>query len=127
MYLDYVRQTDKSFEDTLEVLKKELADRKFGVLASISLSDKFKDKGLEYNGKLTILEICNPFEASQALSLNPTSVYFLPCKMIVEELNGLTLIKMARPSVLIQILEDQALVSFAQRIEDLLIQAAEAV
>jgi uncharacterized protein (DUF302 family) len=127
MYLDYVRQTDKSFEDTLEVLKKELADRKFGVLASISLSDKFKDKGLEYNGKLTILEICNPFEASQALSLNPMSVYFLPCKMIVEELNGLTLIKMARPSVLIQILEDQALVSFAQRIEDLLIQAAEAV
>ncbi len=127
MTLDYVRLIDKSYEETLDVLKKELADRKFGVLASISLSDKFKDKGIAYEGKLTILDICNPYEASQALSLNPMSVYFLPCKMIVEELNGLTLIKMARPSVLIQILEDQNLVRFAQRIEDLLIQAAEAV
>lgn len=127
MYLDYVRKTDKSFEATLEDLKNELANRKFGTLAAISLSDKFKDKGIDYNGKLTILEVCNPFEASQALALNPLSAYFLPCKLIVEELNGLTLIKMARPSVLIQMLEDQALVNFAQRIETLLIEAAEAV
>lgn len=127
MFLDYVKVIPTDYESTLTLLKEKLAERKFGILASISLSDKFKDKGIPFDGKLTILEICNPFEAAQALALNPNAVYFLPCKMIVRETNELTTVEMARPSALIEILDDPKLIQFAQRIEALLIEAAEAL
>ncbi len=127
MFLDYVKVTGSDFETTLNLLKEKLAERKFGILASISLSDKFEEKGIEFSGKLTILEICNPFEAAQALSINSNAVYFLPCKMIVRETNELTTIELARPSGLIDVLEDPKLIQFAQRIEALLIESAEAV
>ena len=127
MLQEYVKATNKSFELTLSDLKDRLAERKFGVLAAISLSDKFKDKGIEYLGQLTILEVCNPFEAAAALAINPAAAYFLPCKILVREVNGCALIEMAKPSSLIEILHEPKLVDFARKIEDLLIEAADAV
>ncbi len=127
MLQEYVRATTKSYESTLSDLKNKLLERRFGVLASISLSDKIKDKGIEYLGQLTILEVCNPFEAAAALEINSAAAYFLPCKILVREVNGCALIEMAKPSSLVEILGDAKLSVFAKKIENLLIEAAEAV
>jgi len=113
----YTHSSPLSFDQTIETLKTKLADAKFGVLAAIPLSEKFKDKGLAFDSRITILEVCNPFEAYTAIGINPTTVNFLPCKLVVTETQGKVTIPMARPSGLIALLGDPSLQSFALKIE----------
>ncbi len=123
MINEYNHKTNKSFEDTIESLKISLMERKFGTLCLIKLSEKFIEKGIDYNGKLTILEVCNPSEASSIISINPKALYMLPCKIIVHEVNGSTSIKMANPTSLFSVFDNPHLLEIAQSIEATMIEA----
>jgi uncharacterized protein (DUF302 family) len=123
MIKEYQHKTTKSFEDVIETLKKSLMKRKFGTLCSIAMSEKFEEKGINYDGKLTILEVCNPFEASKIISINPKALYLLPCKIIVRENDNTTTVQMANPTSLIALFDDSQLLKIAQEIESTLIDA----
>lgn len=123
MIKEYHYKTNKSFEDAIEALKASLKQRKFGTLCSIGLSDKFVENNIDYDGKLTILEVCNPLEASEIISINPKALYFLPCKIIVKEVNDITTIEMATPSSLFAMFDSPKLLEIAQRIETIIIEA----
>jgi uncharacterized protein (DUF302 family) len=121
MLLEYNVKTNLSYEETISVLEQKIADIKFGVLCKIDLAEKIKSKGLDFNEKLTIFEICNPIEARNALQINIKASYFLPCKLIVREENGKAIVSMMKPSGLIRELDDPELEQLAGRIEDTLI------
>jgi len=124
---EYSHTTQKPYTATIAVLKEKLAEKKFGVLSAIDLPEKFKEKGLSYDGAFTILEICNPFEAHTALLLNSKVVFYLPCKLVVHEANGVGVIEMLRPTSMISALGDADLDLFAARIESVLIEVIESV
>lgn len=124
---EYSHTTQKSYLETIRVLKEKLAEKKFGVLSAIDLPEKFKEKGLTYDGSFTILEICNPFEAHTALLLNPKVVFFLPCKLVVRESDGFGVVEMIRPTSSISELGDEGLNHFATQIEATLIEVIENV
>lgn len=124
---EYSHTTRKTYVETIRVLKEKLTEKKFGVLSAIDLPEKFKEKGLRYDGEFTILEICNPFEAHTALLLNPKVVFFLPCKLVVRALEGFGVIEMIRPTSMISELGDPDLDLFAVRIETILIEVIESV
>lgn len=123
MIKEYQHKTNKSFEDAVEAIKASLMEKKFGTLCSISLSDKFAEKGIDYDGKLTILEVCNPLEASRLISISPKSIYMLPCKIIVNEIDGVTNIKMATPTSVFAMFDEPKLLETAQHIESIIIEA----
>ena len=127
MLKEYQHITHRSFEDAIETLKTSLMNRKFGTLCSIALSEKFKEKGIDFDERLTILEVCNPFEANTIISISPEAIYLLPCKIIVREKNNTTTIQMATPSSLVSMFDDPKLLKVAQEIESILIAAIQEV
>lgn len=127
MIKEYHYKTNKTFDDTIEALKASLKQRKFGTLCSIALSDKFAENNIDHEGKLTILEICNPLEANKIISINQKALYLLPCKIIVREINNTTTIEMATPTSLFAMFDNAKLIEIAQRIETIIIEAIKEV
>lgn len=119
----FVQEINLSFEESINRLIKGLSDQKFGVLSTIPLSDKFLDKGLEFEGKIRILDVCNPIEAYSVYKIDPLAVNFLPCKFVVREDKGKVTIEMIRPTDLIRLLNNNELTQFALKIENQLLEA----
>jgi uncharacterized protein (DUF302 family) len=112
-----VKTVNTSFDTTITLLTQQLAEAKFGVLSTIPLSEKFKDKGLEFSGRLTILDVCNPMEAHKVIKIEPLAVNFLPCKFVVREVSGQVTVEMIRPTDLIALMNNAQLTIFASDIE----------
>lgn len=123
----YIKEVSLSFDETIEQLTKNLAEEKFGVLSTIPLSEKFRDKGLDFDGRLTILDVCNPIEAFSVYKINPLAINFLPCKFVIREFNRQVTIEMIRPTELIALMPNDALLKFARVIEDKLISVSEKI
>lgn len=118
----HITKSSKSFEETIVNLTKALTDHQFGVLSTIPLSDKFIAKGLPFEGRITILDVCNPLEAYKVYTIDPLAVNFLPCKFIVREDSAGVRVEMIRPTELIELTKNPELTTFAQKIEDVLIE-----
>lgn len=97
----YTVETVKSIEAAIASLERNLKEENFGVLWHLDLQKKLREKGLDYDQKYNILEVCNPVEAKRLLSDNALVGYFLPCKIIVYENQGQTKIGMPKPTALI--------------------------
>lgn len=122
----YTVDTSKSFEQAISDLKKNLADIKFGVLWELDVPDKLKEKGAQFDTPFRILEVCNPHHAKQALETNIMVGYFLPCKIVVYRQGERTMIGTVKPSMMINMLDDQNLKEFAEQVESQLVKAIDA-
>ncbi|TJX15447.1 DUF302 domain-containing protein [Tissierella creatinini] len=124
--LRYEKSTNKSFEEALESIKKELKDRKFGVLWELNFKDKMAEHNIDFANNFKILEVCNPQKANEVLSKHLEAGYFLPCKMVVYENKGEVFIGTARPEILIGMMEYDDLGDVASEVERILIEAIDA-
>ncbi len=89
---------DESLERVIEALKQE----GFGVLTRIDIHDAFKEKlGVDFR-KYSILGACNPPLAHKALSARPDAGLMLPCNVIVEEIDGDTLVRIVDAAAMMQ-------------------------
>ncbi|GAW91180.1 DUF302 domain-containing protein [Calderihabitans maritimus] len=120
---DYTVDTNKDFSQAITDLKQTLSEAKFGVLWELDVPEKLKEKGVEYQGKLRVLEVCNPHHAKKALETNIRVGYFLPCKIVVYVEDGRTKIGMVRPTALVDMLDDAELRNFASQVEKELVTA----
>lgn len=118
----FVQEVNLSFDEVVERLTKGLADQKFGILSTIPLSDKFIDKGLDFKGKIKILDVCNPIEAYSVYKIDPLAINFLPCKFVIREENNKVTVEMIRPTDLTRLMNNEALTLFASTIETKLIE-----
>ncbi|MYL33699.1 DUF302 domain-containing protein [Pontibacillus yanchengensis] len=114
----YTVETSKTIEEAVQALEEELKKEKFGVLWDFDVKDTLNNKGFEFNDSYRILEVCNPGEAKKVLEKNPLVSYFLPCKMVVYEDDGITMIGMPKPTTLIEFVNDEELNTIARDIED---------
>ena len=77
-----------SFSEALERIPEALKGKGFGVLTSIDVAATLKAKiGVDFPS-YTILGACNPTMAHRALSIDPTIGGFLPCNIIVRQVQG---------------------------------------
>ena len=121
MMQEYSVTTQMTYEQARTILEAKLSEAKFGVLCKLDLPEKFKEKGLSYDGKFTIFEVCNPNEAIKVLTVDPKVVYFLPCKIIVHEKDGTAVVGMIRPTSMILEMHNPDLDEIALQIEEKLI------
>lgn len=121
----FTAKSSKNMEETISNLEENLKKEKFGVQWVFNINEKLGAKGLNLPQNYRVLEVCNPFEAHKVLSKNPIVSYFLPCKIVVYEDQGDVKVGMPRPTVLIQMVEDQELKEIAESIETRLIQSIE--
>lgn len=77
-----------SFEEAVEKTKAALKTQGFGVLSEIDIQGTLKEKiGVDFR-KYRILGACNPGFAHKALSAEDKIGVFLPCNVIVQELDN---------------------------------------
>lgn len=89
---------DQALERVIDALKVE----GFGVLTRIDVHDAFKQKlDVEFRN-YSILGACNPSLAHKALSSRPDAGLMLPCNVIVEEIDGGTLVRIVDPAAMMQ-------------------------
>jgi len=74
----------------------------FGVLTRIDVHDTFREKLDVDFRNYSILGACNPPLAHKALSNRPDAGLMLPCNVIVEEVDGGTLVRIVDPASMMQ-------------------------
>ena len=117
----------ESFENVLERIKEELQKEGFGILTSIDLKEKFKEK-LEIDfKKYIILGACNPPSAHKALQFEEDIGLMLPCNVIVYEKDGKTGVSIVKPTVAMQMIDNEPLNEIANHIEGKLRKVFEAI
>ncbi|GGC81792.1 hypothetical protein GCM10007216_10410 [Thalassobacillus devorans] len=119
----YTVETNKTMDEAVQALEAELKNDKFGVLWDFDVKATLNNKGLDFDKPVRILEVCNPGEAKKVLEKNELVSYFLPCKIVVHESDGMTKIGMPKPTKLIEFVEDQELNQIAEDIEQRMINA----
>jgi uncharacterized protein (DUF302 family) len=118
----YHATTGQSVKEAAEKVKQILQVKGFGTLWELNIPEKLKEKGVMYNRGAIILEVCNPQRAKEALEANKEAIYFLPCKIAVYEGDNQTVIGMIRPSMMMDLLNDETLKDFAAEVERVLIE-----
>lgn len=117
----YTVKTKEPIEKAIQTLAEQLKAESFGVLWQFDIQETLKGKGLDFAYPYHVLEVCNPNEAKDILEKNKLAGYFLPCKIVVYEEDGVTKIGLPRPTQLIAMVEDDSLKETAKSIEDRLI------
>jgi len=119
----YTRETKKSMDEAIQSLEGSLKEEKFGLLWQFDIKETLLKKGFDFKQPYKVLEVCNPKEANNVLTENQLVGYFLPCKIVVYQdiETKKTKIGMPKPTVLIEVVNDELLKSFAADIENRLI------
>ena len=76
------------YDEAVEKVKMLLKEEGFGVLTTINVKEKLKEKLDVDFDKYIILGACNPLMAHKALSVERDIGFFLPCNVIVYEQSG---------------------------------------
>jgi uncharacterized protein (DUF302 family) len=98
----YDVRLDTSYDESLERVINALKEEGFGVLTRIDVHDTFKEKlGVEFR-KYAILGACNPPLAHKALSARPDAGLMLPCNVVVEEVDGGSLVRIVNAAAMMQ-------------------------
>ncbi|WP_053362233.1 DUF302 domain-containing protein [Bacillus sp. FJAT-27251] len=111
--------------ETNKYLEANLKNESFGVLWTFNIKEKLEEKGFSLEDPFFVLEVCNPKEAERVLKENKLVGYFLPCKIVVYNDNGVTKIGMPKPTALISMLDNNQLKEMAMDIENRLIHCIE--
>ena len=114
---------DKAIELTTGQLKKE----GFGVLTRIDIHDKIKEKlGLDFK-KYVILGACNPPYAHKALLAEEDIGLLLPCNVVLYEKGEKTVLSVIKPTVAMNMVQNDTLKEIAEEIESKLKQAFDSI
>jgi uncharacterized protein (DUF302 family) len=110
--------TRRSVEELAERIPKACAEEKFGVLGTIDLRAKLREKGQPYDGACVVFEVCRPDVARQALEAAPEVSTALPCRIAVyERKDGTREIATIRPRDLLALVGAPGLEAAADDVE----------
>ncbi len=111
------KKVSGSFEEVVEKVKSALAKEGFGILTEINVQDTLKKKlNVEYP-KYIILGACHPHSAYQALQAEKEIGLLLPCNVIVYEENDKVIVSAIRPTIAMQIVENEKISLIAKEAE----------
>lgn len=122
----YEEKSAYAYEETLDRLRKEIKENQFGILYEVNLKEKIEGKGMDFQPNFTVLDVCNPKLAKDVLDKQIEVGYFLPCKVVVYEKDNSVYAGVLKPTILIDMVENDALKDAAVEVEDILTKAVKA-
>ena len=128
MKYSYSKDIESGFEDTEHKIRDALMDVGFGVLTEINMKDAFKEKlNLEYKN-YKILGACNPTLAHKALESESLIGILMPCNiLLIDNENQSTKIVFPYAKSLLEVTENDAIADLANKVDDLLRSAFDAI
>ncbi|UCC11186.1 MAG: DUF302 domain-containing protein [candidate division WOR-3 bacterium] len=116
----FVKKINLSFDDACARVESELKKEGFGILTTIDVKDKFREKlGIDFP-RYMILGACNPKMAHKAISVEWNIGLLLPCNVIVYEKEGAVFVGIIRPTQAMGTIDNDALRTNAEQVETLL-------
>ncbi len=117
--------SDKPFDQLVEDLQTQVAEHGFRVLAIHNVQETLAEKGLE-RAPLKIVEVCNAKFAHQATQKDISVAVFMPCRYTVHTDGGKTILTLARPSMMSDMMPDAGIDDLAAEVEKILIDVMDA-
>ncbi len=115
----YIVETDKSFDQASVDLESAVRRHGFGVLHVHDLGTTLRNKGIAFDQKCKIFEVCNPGQAAKVLSTDMRLNMALPCRISVFTEKGKTKIGLIKPvQMLLALSQDAALGQIAKEVEE---------
>lgn len=124
--LAYRLESTKPFGEITEALKTKSQENMFRVLAVHDVQETLKEKGFE-RGPLEIIEVCNASFAHEALNKDVSVAMFMPCKFTVHTEGDKTIVTLARPTMIAEMLPDSGIDELAGKVEETLKKVMESV
>jgi len=114
----FVKELDIDFEQAVKKVTDALEEAGFGILTTINVKKKFKEKlGIEFK-KYVILGACNPANAHQAIEAEENIGLMLPCNVIVYEKDDQKAVVAAiKPTKAMQMIDNGQLQRIAAEVE----------
>ena len=116
MNFAYTLESDKPFEVVAAAIEENTASNQFRVLAVHDVQATLAEKGFE-RGPLKIIEVCNAKFAHQALQKKAEVALFMPCRFAVYTESEKTIVKLARPAMIAEMMPDAGLNDLAGEVE----------
>lgn len=107
----------KSLGDVRQAFEEAAADRKFGVQGIHNVKATLQGKGLAFDRRLYIYEVCNPGAAKTVLDANIRISTALPCRVSIYEEGGEVVLDTLRPTMLLTLFGEPALEGTAREVE----------
>jgi uncharacterized protein (DUF302 family) len=85
-------ESKQSIESIAGKVSEECEKHKFALLKTYVYHDIVKEKGFPIKRKVFIYEICQAKTAALMLTSNPEFSIFMPCKIVMYEIDGKTII-----------------------------------
>ena len=128
MKYSYSKDIKSGFENTERKVHAALMEVGFGVLTEINMKDAFRNKlNLEYKN-YKILGACNPTLAHEALESESLIGILMPCNvLIIDNEDQTTKVVFPIAKSLLEVTENNAIVELADKVDDLLKSAFDAV
>ena len=112
----YKKETNSTFQETVEKIKRGLQSQGFGILTEIDVKKTLKSKlNINYEDYI-ILGACNPLFAHKALQIEEEIGLLLPCNVIIYSKNKKTYISLINPIRAMSIVKNEKLKSVAKEV-----------
>lgn len=114
----FSKEVNGSFEDVIKKTKSSLKEQGFGIITEIEMDKTLKEKLDDVDmQRYTILGACNPKFAYQTLQVEENIGLFLPCKVLVKEIDkDKSEVVMVNPSELMKMLGNEKLTGVADEV-----------
>ena len=117
--LAYRIESDRPFGEVATGIEKQTAEHQFRVLAIHDVQETLAEKGFE-RAPLKIIEVCSAGFAHRATQKDIHVALFMPCRFTVHTEGDKTIVTLARPTMIADMLPDAGLNELAGEGEDTL-------
>lgn len=118
--------TAKPIDRALADLQEAVKANQFGVINTLDLQAKLKEKGVTLPHGCFVVDVCNPHKAIAVLTQDPAISAALPCRISVYEEGGRTCFTTIRPTAILAGLTEAAgLGAVAAEVEQILTRIME--
>jgi uncharacterized protein (DUF302 family) len=107
----------KSLGDVRQKFEEEAAGRKFGVQGIHNIAANLQSKGLVFDRKLYVYEVCNPGAAKKVLDTNIRIATVLPCRVSIYTDGKDVVLETIRPTEMMKLFHEPTLEETAREIE----------
>jgi len=113
----FTKELKVGFEAAVTQVTEKLEKEGFGILTTIDVTEKFKQKlGIDFR-KYVILGACNPANAYKAIEAEENIGLMLPCNVIVYEKSDHVVISAIKPTIAMQMIDNPELNKIAINVE----------
>jgi uncharacterized protein (DUF302 family) len=110
-------RTRKSLGEVRQRFEEAAAGNRFAVLGIHDVGERIRAKGLQFERKLYVYEVCNPVAAKKVLDANVRIGTALPCRVTIYTDGGDVVLETMKPTAMLAMFGEPTLDGTAREIE----------